>query len=85
MQCEAKKWADEFNKEGVPKRVDFLEAYLIQVMCHTSHVTRHTTHVTRHTSHVTRHTSHVTRHTSLQLIDRPGQPLAAVEKFTEGE
>lgn len=49
MQCEAKRWADEFNKQGVPKAVDFLEAYLIQ------------------------------------LIDRPGQPLAAVEKFTEGE
>ena len=46
MQCEAKKWADEFNKEGVPKRVDFLEAYLIQVMCRMSHVTRHTSHAT---------------------------------------
>ena len=66
MQCEAKKWADEFNKEGVPKRVDFLEAYLIQVMYRMSHV-------------------HITRHTSLQLVERPGKPLAAVEKFTEGE
>ena len=68
----------EFNKEGVPKPVDFLEAYLIQV-------THHASHVTSHTSHAIHHTSHVTRHTSLQLIDRPGQPLAAVEKFTQGE
>ena len=79
MQCEAKKWAEEFNKEGVPKTVDFLEAYLIQVSGMTD------SHVTRHTSHVTRHTSHVKIHSFVQLIDRPGQPLAAVEKFTEGE
>ncbi len=100
MQCEAKKWADAFNSEGVPKPVDFLEAYLIQVQSHVTPHTSHTTHLTPHISHLTTHTSHTTHHTPhtphtthttpytshvTQLIDRPGQPLAAVEKFTEGE
>jgi hypothetical protein len=71
MQCEAKKWADAFNREGVPKPVDFLEAYLIQAIFLLLLVTFRF--------------SQITHHTSFQLIDRPGQPLAAVEKFTQGE
>ncbi len=28
MQATARKWAEEYNKLGVPKQVDFLEAYV---------------------------------------------------------
>jgi hypothetical protein len=31
MQTEAKKWADEFNKKNVPKKVDFIAAYIVEL------------------------------------------------------
>lgn len=31
MQTEAKKWADEFNKKKVPKKVDFIAAYIVEL------------------------------------------------------
>jgi len=49
MQMEAKMYAELYNANEPPKRVDFLDAYV------------------------------------LQLTDRPGKPICAVEKYIEGE
>ena len=48
MQMEARMWAQKFNESGPPKAVDFIAAYV------------------------------------LELVDRPGKPLCAVEKFIPG-
>jgi len=48
MQMEARMWAQKFNERGPPKAVDFIAAYV------------------------------------LELVDRPGKPLCALEKFIPG-